>query len=351
MPGEELSKVSEADGKTPPPAPLAKRARKTVRTLRWWVVMPLPLAVIILNSFGPDGWREPFERLLWVSWACVALALAHAARKALHSYADAKQAFIKSIEEPTGAGLSFLGLCILGSALFLGLISMVKAEPVRAETYVPVNARTLLPMLKDQQTSYWPDFAYPSYFGALIEQESCISLTHSKCWNSKAQLKTDREEGAGLGQFTRAYHRDGSTRFDALAEVKALDPEALREFNWSTVYQRADLSMKAILVKVRDCYRKLERQTKATAYNLMAFCDAAYNGGMGGLSQDRRICASSAGCDANVWFENVEETSNKSKVKWQGYGKSAFEINREHVYNALILRRYKYKTAMGEDLL
>ena len=26
---------------------------------RWWAVLALPVAVIVVNSFGPDGWHEP----------------------------------------------------------------------------------------------------------------------------------------------------------------------------------------------------------------------------------------------------------------------------------------------------
>lgn len=341
--------MQEAEGNTEPKGSVPHRVRKTVRTLRWWVVLPLPLLVIAINSFGPDGWREPLARLVWVSWASIALALAHGARKALHSYADAKKAWEKAIESPTGAGLGFLGLCVLGGMLFLGLISMVKAQPVA--TYIPANAVALLPQLRIVQSEYWPEHPMPSYFGALIEQESCISLTHSRCWNSRAQLKTAREEGAGLGQFTRAYDAQGRLRFDALAEVRSLDPTGLSDFSWSTVYTRPDLGMRAILVKVRDCYQRLARQTKASPLNLVAFCDAAYNGGAGGVSQDRAICFETTGCDANVWFANVERTSSKSRVKWQGYGKSAFDINREHVSNVLILRRPKYRAALGADLL
>ena len=77
--------------------------------------------------------------------------------------------------------------------------------------------------------------------GALIEKESCISLEHRTCWSTAARLKTSREEGAGLGQITRAWDASGALRFDALAETVAMDPRALQELNWGNVYTRADL--------------------------------------------------------------------------------------------------------------
>ncbi|QXN70523.1 putative lytic murein transglycosylase [Bacillus phage vB_BspM_AgentSmith] len=48
----------------------------------------------------------------------------------------------------------------------------------------------------DKHFDYIPDY---NYVPALIEHESCLSLSHSRCWNSTSRLKTQREEGAGLG--------------------------------------------------------------------------------------------------------------------------------------------------------
>lgn len=341
--------ATEDAGNTAPKPPLGRRAARAVKTLRWWVVLPLPLLVIVLNSFGPDGWREPLSRLVWLSWVCVIVAAAHGFRKALFNYADLGEAWDNALEDPVGSGIAFLGICIVLAALLLTVASTAKAQDVR--TFVPQNAAALLPQLRRVQTDYWPQFPLPSYFGALIEQESCISLRHPRCWNSAAQLKTAREEGAGIGQFTRAWSASGALRFDAIAEVRALDPQGLKDFSWSTVYVRADLSLRAILVKVRDCYRRLDQQTTAEPADLVAFCDAAYNGGFGGLLQDRRLCALEPACDPQQWFGHVERFSAKSRTKWQGYGKSAFEINREHVENVLHLRRPKYRAALGSDLI
>ncbi len=339
--------AGEAEGDVEPKPPMAKRAARAVKTLRWWVVLPLPLLVILINSFGPDGWREPLSRLVWLSWVCVIVGAAHGFRKALFSYADLGEAWDNAMEDPVGSGIAFLGVCVVLAALLLTVSSTAKAQDIR--TLVPKNATLLLPALRTQQLAFWPEHPMPSYFGALIEQESCISLTHSRCWNSRAQLKTAREEGAGIGQFTRAWDSSGALRFDAIAEVRALDPQGLKEFTWATVYERTDLSMRAILVKARECFTRLQRQTDASEANVIAFCDAAYNGGMSGLLQDRRLCDLS-GCNADVWFGQVERFSAKSKQKWQGYGKSAFEINREHVENVLNLRRPKYQPALGADL-
>ena len=70
---------------------------------------------------------------------------------------------------------------------------------------------------------------------------------------------------------------------------------------------------------------------------------AAYNGGLAGVLQDRRLCANSAGCRPGAWFGHVERHSTKTRKPNPGYRKSAFEINREYVRNILHQRRDKYR--------
>lgn len=317
-----------------------------LRRRRWWMLLPIPLAVIALQSFGPDGWREPLVRLLWLSWASVALAAAHLGTKALHDYADGETAWNKAMAGNVAAGIAFLGRCLLGGLIFTALMQFARADDVH--TFVPSRAVELAPLANAQIDSTWAEIPQRSYLGALVEQETCITLKHRFCWSPTARLKTSREEGGGLGQFTRAWRSDGSLRFDALAEVKAMDPQGLVELSWQSLYDRADLSLRAILVKTRDCYQRLNRQSDADGWNLLALCDAAYNGGFGGMLGDRRLCNLTDGCDPNIWFLNVEAHSNKSRTKWQGYGKSAFDINREHVDMAMRVRRPKYIAILGE---
>lgn len=312
---------------------------------RYWSLLAIPVLVIIASSFGPDGWREPLVKVLWLSWSAIAVALAHVARTSLFDYARGAQAWRKALEHPIGAGLAFLGLCMLTGLLFLGLSGMARAQDVR--TYVPPPAQALAPTVVREIEAHWPDVPRRSYVGALIEQETCITLRHRFCWSPTAQLKTSREEGAGLGQFTRAWHADGRLRFDSLAETRSMAPHALADLNWQTVYQRADLGVRAVLVKLRDCDARLQRLGRFDGMQRLAFCDAAYNGGWAGMLNDRKLCALKAGCDAGQWFGHVEHTSAKSRAKWQGYGKSAFEINREHVHMALQVRREKYAVWLG----
>lgn len=176
---------------------------------------------------------------------------------------------------------------------------------------------------------------------ALIEHESCISLKHSRCWNPKSRLRSAREEGAGLGQITRAFRQDGSVRFDALTEIKEKHPVALKEFSWSNVYERPDLQIRAVVLKSEDNYNYYLPYSD-TVYEALAFGDAAYNGGIGGLNKERRACKLADDCDHTKWFDNVEKYCLKSKAALYG-NRSACDINRHHVKDVMLTRSPKYK--------
>lgn len=72
-----------------------------------------------------------------------------------------------------------------------------------------------------------------------------------------------------------------------------------------------------------------------------AFADAAYNGGIGGLDNERRACKLASWCDHTKWFDNVEKLCLKSKVALYG-NRSACDINRHHVKDVLLIRSSKY---------
>lgn len=219
------------------------------------------------------------------------------------------------------------------------LASAANAQDVK--THIPANAHKHLPTLSAQVKEVWPAFFAPNYFGALIEHESCISLKHSRCWSPTSRLKTEREEGAGLGQLTRAYRKDGSIRFDALEESRRLDPKGLRDMRWDNIYQRPDYQMRVIILMTRQAWNRLSTLVPGSMERL-AMTDAAYNGGLGGVLNERRACATRRGCDPNQWFGHVEHTCMKSKQPLYGT-RSACDINRHHVHDVLHNRMPKYK--------
>lgn len=204
---------------------------------------------------------------------------------------------------------------------------------------VPKNALQYLPQLVETQQAIWPDAPIPSFLAAQVEQESCISLTHSKCWNPTAQLKTKREWGRGLGQVTTAYRADGSIRFDKQEELRQQFP-SLR--GWTTErWADPRYQLTAIVEMDKAIYGR--QRGAATDLDRLSFTLSAYNGGEGGVLQDRRLCSNTRGCDQSRWTGHVANTSLKSKTPHPGYRQSFFAINREYVTNILDVRRHKYK--------
>lgn len=234
---------------------------------------------------------------------------------------------------------SFIRLFLVSTLLVLALFYPVPASAVDIRTYVPINAKKYLPTLKEQVQQYFADFPDYSYFGGLIEQESCIALTWNSCWNPTTRLDTKREYGAGLGQLTKAYNRQGQVRFDSLSEIRRLHHAELEQLSWSNILQRPDLQMRAIVLMSRDNFKRL--YMVKDPYQRIAFADAAYNGGLGGVYQDRRLCGLSPHCDPQIWFDNVQKTCTKSKQAIYG-NRSPCQINREHVQYILQLRMAKY---------
>lgn len=198
---------------------------------------------------------------------------------------------------------------------------------------IPQNFMYHKDALIDVMKRKWPDNPYPSAVAGQIEQETCITLTHKKCWSRFAELKTSRERGAGLGQITTVFGK-----FDAMDEAKKLDNE-LKDWSWEDTYN-AEMQMVALLAMMKRNYGLFKSTSDLDRY---AFALAAYNGGIGGVQSDQRICRNTKGCDDKLWFGNVENTSLKSRVKLKGYGSSFFDINREYPVNILMKRRQKYK--------
>ncbi len=286
-------------------------------------------AVALLLLTDPAGGVATGVVLMSLLFGLVAVLFAHLARKALHDYpeADMRRLFTKAGEHPIGAGLALVALSLTLSAL-LGLFGR-QAHAAG----IPPQAEPLLPVLQAEIRREWPGHPMPAYFGGLVEHESGPCPTGRKCWLPTAQLKTPREEGAGLGQLTRAYSPDGRTRFDALAEMRDRHP-ALRELDWVTIYQRPDLQLRALVLKSLDDWRWVGADAR------IEFVDLAYNAGRGRVSQDRRACAMTSGCDPSKWAGHVELTCTASRAPIYGT-RSACDISRHHVVDVLA-RAAKY---------
>lgn len=294
------------------------------------------LAALLSYESDPDGGLSTLLGGLAILQGVWAIAAAHWARKALMDYpeADMRKLFAKASEGSLGAGLALLAMAIV----FVGLLFVFAPRAHAAE--LPPGAIKYGPVLLAEQRNYWPDHRDPALLFALVEQESCISLKHPKCWNPKTQLKTAREEGAGMGQVTRAYRADGSLRFDTLTDMRS-KYAPLSDMSWQTIYSRPDLQLRAMTLLAKESTKPFLRAVAA-----YEFGDAAYNGGVGGVQKERRACQLSTGCNASEWFENVEKHCLKSRQPIYG-GRSACDINREHTRAVFIIRPGKYRLLLA----
>lgn len=291
------------------------------------------LALVASLHSDPDSGLSTLLGGLAILQGVWAVAAAHWGRKALLDYpeADMRTLFARAGESPTGAGLALVAIAIV----IVGLLT-VFAPRAHAGDALPSGWATYGPMLQAEQRHYWPDHPQPATLAALVEQESCVSLKSPRCWNPSARLKSDREEGAGFGQTTRAYRADGSLRFDALADLRRQYSADLGDLSWSNIYQRPREQLRALVLMSRDAAR-LFRQTAAP----LDFGDAGYNGGVSGVQRERRACALTPGCDPSRWFGNVDRHCLKSRQPLYG-NRNACDINREHVINVRVVRLPKY---------
>lgn len=199
-----------------------------------------------------------------------------------------------------------------------------------AGAMLPGAANALLPQLAEEINNYWPKISERPFVPAIIEQESE--------WKPFAKLKTSRELGIGLGQFTITYRADGSVRFDALSESRLLDP-SLRQWSWKDAYNTT-YQMRAVVLKLKQndnfCSALLNPGRDTLA------CDAsAYNGGLGGVTKRIKRCQMQTECNPSAWQDNLsEQCPTQTKVK--GYGEDFCTINSKYpgrVFN----RMPKYK--------
>lgn len=303
------------------------------------------LAVLtLLWLTDPDGGASTRMWALGVASTTLVVTLAYWARKGLFDYPEADMGELakKAAESSIGAAITFAAICAVFIALLFVFAGAARAQDVR--THVPAAAVQLLPTLRAEQRAHWLDHPAPELLAALVEHESCISLKHSRCWNPASRLKSAREEGAGLGQITRTWRKDGTPRFDSLQELVDKHP-ALAGWSWNNVYQRADLQLRAVVLMSRDNYRSLARVVREPPA-VLAFADAAYNGGLAGVQNERRACAQVPGCDPQRWFGHVAKHCLKSRAALYGQ-RSACDINRHHVTDVLLVRAAKYQALGG----
>lgn len=229
-------------------------------------------------------------------------------------------------------------LLAVAIAAFILLWSWMAAH---AQGVVPPGALKYAPVLASKQAALWPEAPAPWTIAGMVEQETGPCPRGRQCWNPGAELKTKREYGFGLGQVTISYRADGSERFNEFNELRR-KYASLRDWAWANRYDPGR-QLSAIVEMTHALWKQVP--PSASEDDHWAFDLVSYNGGLGGLLQDRRYCANSSGCDPTRWFGHIETHSLKSRTAFgRGYGgQSPYSITRSYVRNVLTKFRAKYR--------
>ncbi len=234
----------------------------------------------------------------------------------------------------------YINIIIAIFILWVGF-SVYKAHAaINPKTYIPPKAFLYKNMIYQEILTNFPELPEYNYPPALAEHESCITLTHRRCWTPTSQLKTKREEGAGIFQLTRAYRSDGSLRFDTLTDLRTRYKNELKELSWDNVYTRPDLQIRSMILLIKESYQKL--YNIVNPYDRLAMTDSAYNGGLNDVFKARRACGLSSSCNSQIWFKNVELFSPKSTKVLYGT-RSSKDINLHHVKDVMTIKLPKYQ--------
>jgi hypothetical protein len=292
------------------------------------------ITMLALNHLSWGG--TPGDLLSALAFVLITIILMmHILRRVLLPFVQMGTLVHKAYQDPLASAIIFAAVILFKSVLIISFVLLFIA-PGHASSLpggLPANAYRNLPILLTEQQRFWPDHPAPSVLAAQVEQETCPSLRSVQCWSERAELKTSREHGIGLGQITR------TARFDTLSALKRQYGALLANWSWAAPYNPV-LQARALVLQDKQCYSPL--RGIANNRERLAMSLNCYNAGPGMLAISRSRCAAQSGCKPDRWFGHVELAAGPSRAA--GYGKRSFyAISREYVSNIMIKRRARYQ--------
>ena len=115
--------------------------------------------------------------------------------------------------------------------------------------------------------------------------------------------------------------------------------DELHELSWTTLKDRPDLQVRAIIILSRENHRKLI--SIKDDYERWSMTNLAYNGGIGAVNKARIACGLAKNCNPDVYWGHVERYNPKSTKPLYG-NRSAKDINQQHTKHVMrdLLPRY-----------
>jgi hypothetical protein len=291
------------------------------------------LFTLITIAFGAvAGWGLLGKPLAGAGFVFTVLGFTYIARTMAFPQVSFGEFSAKAKETPLGAAIVLAAVILWCAAMSLLFTSSAYASPLGVSSAIPAAAHRYLPVITAEAKAHWSPqtgrSAPLATIAGLVDHETACPRV-ATCFRPEATYKTAREEGVGFGMMTRAFTANGKLRFDALGELKALHPTALREANWGRNKFNPELQARALVLKVSDNYATAARLTPFPEERL-TFAVVMHNRGTQGVANEIAACAMTRGCDRTRWTNNVERTCTASRQIIPGTGRSACDISRAY---------------------
>lgn len=127
------------------------------------VVFALILLALKVH-FDPTDGVVTKEFLLYVTTPMIVVLIGHWLRKALFPYIYMGELYDKAKQSSIGAGLTFIGICILIFAIYGLFGPAARAQDVKS--YIPPQAKQHFPTINRELATLWPN--HPKKLQSLV---------------------------------------------------------------------------------------------------------------------------------------------------------------------------------------